>query len=85
MECLIVSENRQITLPVGMFETGMELKLVKNKDYAVLMPINYNPLKEMQRLLAGEAERLGLETEEDFVRFSKEIRQKRVANNENND
>ena len=90
MECLRVNESGQITLPTGVMEemgieTGMELKFVKNNNYIVLMPSTLDPLKEMQRLLAGEAERLGLETEDDFVMFSKEIRRKRAMNNANND
>ena len=90
MEYLRINESGQITLPSAVLEemgieTGMELKVVKNNSYIVLMPSTLDPLKEIQRLLAGEAERLGLETEEDFVTFSKEIRRKRAMNNANND
>ena len=88
MESVRVDEKGQINLTRDMMEkhgikNGMEFKIVKNGKYCFLIPTDFNPLKEMQDICEGLAEELGLKTEEDVVRYSKEIRKQRAIENAN--
>jgi len=83
MQSVKVNDEGQITIPSDLMmkmgiEKGMEFEFVKSDGCYKLVPIIINPLKELRQLCEGLAEELGLETEEDFVRYSKEIRDKRV-------
>jgi len=90
MESVRVNDSGQITLPPDIMEKmgigrGDELFLCKKNGMYVLQPSSEDPLKKLQELCKGMADELGLKTEEDVIRFSKEVRKKRAKQNANND
>ena len=79
MQTAVVQANGQLFIPPQiMMEMGIEnggkVFFVKRNGTLVIKPANYNPLKALQDLMEGEAEKVGLNTEEDIYRFMKEIR-----------
>jgi len=84
MESVEVNERGQIKISREAMEklgiqSGMKFDIIKNEvGYYYLLPATKDPLKELQRLLSGEAERLGLKTDDDVVKFSKNIAKKEL-------
>ena len=79
MEIVRVNEQCQIVLPLDVMkkmgiDKGEEFKIIKRDNHFIMMPITIDPLKEMQKICSGLAEEMGWETEEDVVKYCKEIR-----------
>jgi AbrB family looped-hinge helix DNA binding protein len=79
MELAKVTSRGQITLPVeirkklGVSE-GSKIVFFEERGRIVVENATMLAIREAQEAFAGEAERLGLETEEDVVRMVKEVR-----------
>ena len=90
MELAKITSKGQITLPINIrrqlnLQDGGKVAFVEQGGtYTIINPVSL-AIKELQKDFEGEAERLGLKTEEDVVRLVKEIRkergEKRRANN----
>ena len=90
MELAKITSKGQVTLPLGIrrnlnLKEGGKVGFVERDGvYTIINPL-YLALKEAQKAFEGEAERLGLKTEEDVVNLVKEVRkemwEKRNANN----
>jgi len=91
MELAKITSKGQITLPINIrrklnLQDGGKVAFIEQGDtYAIINPISL-AIKELQKDFEGEAERLGLKTEDDVVALVKEIRkerwEKRHANND---
>ena len=89
MESIRVTNNGNMTLSQNIMqkmgiEKGGELFLCMQEGEYILKTTPANSIDAIRNLLEGEADRLGLFTEEDVVRFSKEIRSKRKQKHANN-
>ena len=79
MELAKITTNGQITLPLGirrnlnLKEGGKVAFVEQNGVYTILNPLSL-AIEEAQKTFKGEAERLGLKTEEDVVNLVKEVR-----------
>ena len=85
-----INEQRQIVLPIDIIENlgikeGTKFDVVKTGNEYVLKPISLNPLKEIQRLCEGVAEKKGWKTEDDVINHVNEFRRKRREKNAGND
>jgi len=79
MESVRVNEQGQIIVPQMFTEEiglrkGEEIQLLKRNGYFIAKPTSIDPWKELQKLMEGEAERVGWNTDEDVVQFIKELR-----------
>jgi len=80
MELAKITAKGQITLPIAMrrrlnLKEGAKVAFIESGDgYTVVNPLML-AIENMQRAFAGEAERLGLRTEDDVVALVKEVRQ----------
>lgn len=91
MELAKVKSNGQITLPVDICRTlnlkeGGKVAFIKQDEgYTILNPLSL-AIENAQKAFEGEAEKLGLKTEEDVVKLVKEVRkemwEKQNANND---
>ena len=91
MELVKITSNGQITLPKGirrnlnLKEGGKVAFIEQDGVYTILNPLSL-AIANAQQAFAGEAERLGLKTEEDVVKLVKEVRQEMWERcNANND
>ena len=93
MQSVRVNDSGQITIPPVLMEElgiekGKEIRIIKKDGYFVVFPISNNPLKEMQKICEGLAEEAGWKTEEDILKYCKEIRkelaEERRMSNANN-
>jgi bifunctional DNA-binding transcriptional regulator/antitoxin component of YhaV-PrlF toxin-antitoxin module len=78
MESLRVNEYGEINIPRNITEMigvkkGDEFRIIKKDNYYLMMPVNNNSLKEMQKICVGLDEEMGWETEEDIVKSCKEV------------
>ena len=91
MELAKITSNGQITLPAGI-RRNLNLKdggkvafMEQGGVYTILNPLSI-AIKDAQKAFAGEAERLGLKTDEDVINLVKEVRkemwEKQNANND---
>jgi len=77
-----VNEHGQIIVPqmfteeIG-FRKGEEIQLLKRNGYFIAKPASIDPWKELQKLMEGEAEKVGWKTDEDVVQFIKELRKEK--------
>ena len=88
-----VNDSGQITIPPVIIEElgitkGEEFKIVKRDNHFIMIPVTLDPLKEMQKICSGLAEEMGWETEDDIVKYCKEIRkelaeERRMSNADN--
>ena len=91
MELAKITSKGQITLPISIrrklnLQDGGKVAFVEQGGtYTIINPVSL-AIKELQKDFEGEAERLGLRTEEDVVALVKEVRkerwEKRHANND---
>ena len=82
MELAKITSKGQITLPISIrrklnLQDGGKVAFIEQGDtYAIVNPVSL-AIKELQKEFEGEAERLGLNTEEDVVKLCKEVRKER--------
>ena len=91
MELAKITSKGQITLPLGirrnlnLKEGGKVAFIEQDGVYTIINPLSL-AIENAQKAFIGEAERLGLNTEEDVVNLVKEVRRemwkKRNANND---
>lgn len=82
MELAKVTSKGQITIPKEIREIlklkeGSKILFFKKGDEVVIKNAAMIALEKIQKEFEGEAERLGLETEEDVVKLIKEFRRER--------
>lgn len=82
MELAKVTSKGQITIPKEIREIlklkeGSKILFLKKGDEVVIKNAAMIALEKIQKEFEGEAERLGLETEEDVVKMIKEFRKER--------
>lgn len=88
MEIARVTSKGQITIPkrirdaLGLKEGSQVVFLKKDDEIVVKSPVML-ALEELQEAFKGEAERLGLKTEEDVVNMIKEFRKEKRAKKNN--
>ena len=79
MELAKITSNGQITLPLGIRQNlnlkdgGKVAFIEQNGVYTIINPLSL-AIENAQKAFVGEADRLGLKTEEDIVNLVKEIR-----------
>ena len=90
MELAKITSKGQITLPINIrrnlnLQDGGKVAFVEQDGtYTLVNPVSL-AIKELQEAFKGEAERLGLKTEEDVVALVKQVRQElREERNANN-
>ncbi len=82
MELAKITAKGQITLPIAIrralkLQDGDKVAFIeKNGNFLVVNPVSL-AIDEVREALVGEAERIGLETEDDVVKMVKEIRKER--------
>ena len=82
MENVRVNQQGEIIVPqvfteeIG-FKKGDEIQLLKRNGYFIIKPASIDPWKELQNLMEGEAEKVGWKTDEDVVKFIKELRREK--------
>ena len=79
MQSVVVNESGQITIPSMLMEKlgiekGCELYLFESDGKLIIQNDNRDPLDVIQEELRGEAERVGWNSEEDVVKYIKELR-----------
>ena len=91
MELAKITSNGQITLPISIrrklnLQDGGKVAFIEQGDtYTIANPLRL-AIENAQKAFEGEAERLGLKTEEDVVALVKEVRRERwEKRNANND
>jgi len=90
MELAKVTSNGQITIPAGIrrrldLKDGDKVLFLESNDGVIMLNSSMVALKQLQKDMAGEAEKAGLFTEADVVAFCREVRKElsggRHANN----
>lgn len=86
MELAKVTSKGQITIPIEIrkklgIREGSKVLFLEDAGKIYLVNSSMEALYEAQKAFEGEAERIGLETEDDVVRLIKEVR-KEVSQNE---
>ena len=82
MELAKITSKGQITLPISIrrilnLKDGDKVAFIeKDGNYIVVNPVSL-AIDEIREAFDGEAERLGLKTEEDVVKMIKEFRKER--------
>ena len=84
MELAKVTSKGQITIPIEIrkklgLKEGSKVLFLEEAGRIYLANSSMEALREAQAAFAGEAERLGLETEEDVVAMVKELRKERTV------
>ena len=79
MELAKVTTKGQVTIPIAIrkrlgIKDGDKLLFVEKPDGVIIMNPTMMALEKIGGAFAGEAERLGLETDDDVVAMIKEIR-----------
>lgn len=82
MELAKVTSKGQITIPKSIrdmlkVKEGSKILFFKQGDEVIIKNAAMISLEKIQKEFEGEAERLGLETEEDVVKMIKEFRKER--------
>lgn len=82
MELAKVTSKGQITIPIEIrnmlgLKEGSKILFFKRGNDIVIKNATMLALEEIQKEFEGEAERLGLESEEDVVKLIKEFRKER--------
>jgi len=91
MDLARVSSKGQITIPIEIrkklnLKEGDKVIFLEENGKIVLANSSYVALKEMQEVMKGESERIGLITEEDVNNLIKDLRQELLeVKNESND
>ena len=82
MELAKITSKGQITLPISIrrslnLQDGGKVAFIEQDGaYTIVNPVSL-AIKELQKDFEGEAERLGLKTEDDVVALVKEFRKER--------
>lgn len=84
MELAKVTSKGQITIPIEIrkklgIKEGSKVLFLEEAGRIYLANSSMEALREAQAAFAGEADRLGLETEEDVMAMVKEIRRERTV------
>lgn len=85
MELAKITSKGQITLPITIrrmlnLKEGDKVAFIeKDGNYILVNPVSL-AIDELRKSFDGEAERLGLKTEDDVVKMVKEIRKERSQN-----
>lgn len=79
MELAKVTSKGQITIPIEIREklgvkTGDKVLFVEEEGKVVIMNASLAALKKAQKAFEGEAEKLGIQNEDDVVKMIKELR-----------
>ena len=79
MDIATLSSKGQVTIPIGIrrklgLREGDKVVFAEQGDSIVLINSNRLAWTELQRAFAGEAQRVGWQSEEDVIKFCKEIR-----------
>ncbi len=82
MELAKITSKGQITIPVSIrkllgVKDGDKVLFLQEGNRVVMMNASVNALLEAQKDFQGEAEKLGLQNEQDVVNLVKEIRAER--------
>lgn len=82
MELAKVTSKGQITIPIEIrkklgIREGSKVLFLEDAGKVYLVNSSMEALREAQKAFEGEAERIGLETEEDVVKLIKELRKER--------
>ena len=83
MEIAKVTSKGQITIPIDIrrklgVKEGDKILFVEEGDRVVIMNSSMEALRRAQAAFAGEAERLGLEDEQDVADLVAELRRERL-------
>ena len=84
MDLAKVTSKGQITIPKEIREklglkTGDKILFIEDSGRIYLMNSSMNALREAQMAFKGEAERVGLKTEDDVVTMVKELREESLV------
>ena len=84
MELAKVTSKGQVTIPVEIrrklgIKNGDKVLFIEESGRVYMMNASMDALREAQRAFAGEAERLGLENDDDVMAMIKELRNKSVV------
>ncbi len=84
MELVKVTEKGQVTIPIEIrkklgIKEGSKVLFLEEAGRIYLENSSMEVLREAQAAFVGEAERLGLETDEDVVVLVKELRKERTV------
>lgn len=84
MELAKVTSKGQITIPIEIrkklgIKEGSKVLFLEEAGRIYLTNSSMEVLKEAQQVFAGEAKRLGLETEDDVVEMVRELRRERMV------
>jgi len=82
LELAKVTGNGQITIPVSIrkrlgIKVGDKLMFIENPEGVVIVNPTMMALEKIGKAFEGEAERLGLETDDDVAAMVKEVRRGR--------
>ncbi|MGN0720695.1 MAG: AbrB/MazE/SpoVT family DNA-binding domain-containing protein [Anaerovoracaceae bacterium] len=82
MELAKLTSKGQITIPIEIrrklgVKTGDKVLFIEDGDKVVIINATLAALKEAQKAFEGEAERAGINNEEDIARMIKEMRRER--------
>ena len=85
MELAKVTGKGQVTIPAGIrkrmgIKDGDKLLFIENPDGVIMINPTMTALEKIGKAFEGEAERLGLENDDDVVAMIKEIRKDRWEN-----
>lgn len=84
MELAKVTSKGQITIPIDIrkklgIKEGDKILFVEERGRVIIMNSSMEALRTAQDAFAGEAERLGLESEQDVADMISELRRERMA------
>lgn len=84
MELAKVTSKGQVTIPIEIrkklgIKNGDKVLFVEDSGRIYMMNSSMDALREAQRAFAGEAERLGLEDDDDVMKMIKELREESVV------
>lgn len=82
MEVAKITSKGQITIPIDIrrklgVKEGDKVLFVEDQDRIVMMNSSMEALRKAQAAFSGEAERLGLESEQDVADMISELRRER--------
>ena len=83
MEVAKITSKGQITIPIQIrkllgVKEGDKVLFVENEGRVMMMNSSMEALRKAQAAFAGEAERVGLENEQDVVDMVSELRRERL-------
>ena len=84
MEVAKITSKGQITIPIQIrkllgVKEGDKVLFVENEGRVMMMNSSMEALQKAQAAFAGEAERVGLENEQDVVDMISELRRERLG------